>query len=176
MLLCRASGRFWQRPGSRSGRPRVDSTKWPPCSVGMGGDLLASTGETASCGTTTIQVPDAGWCRQRERPGVPTSAARPGAQTFRASGQAPGGLSVPRHSWDAWDRCWLPTEGARGGLGRRLPAAAPVDHARSTREPVYRLLLCRAPPHVPRRSSGVSSTHLRCFWTPYPQNFVFLAT
>jgi hypothetical protein len=45
MLLFRASGRFRQRPGCRSGRPRLDRTKWPPCSVGMGGDLVASTGE-----------------------------------------------------------------------------------------------------------------------------------
>ena len=142
----------------------------------MGADLLVSAGETASCGTTAINVPDAGCGRQRERPDVPNLCGDLRALASRASGQAPGGLSVPRHSWDAWDRSWLPTEGARGGLGRRLPAAAPDDHACSTREPVYRLLLCRAPPHVPRRSSGVSSTHLRCFWTPYPQNFVFLAT
>jgi hypothetical protein len=121
--------------GFRSGRSRVDRTRWPPGSVGMGADLLASPGETASCGTTAINVPDAGWRRQRARPGIPTSAARPGAQTFRASGQAPGGLSVPRHSWDAWDRSWLPTEGARGGIGRRLPAAAPDNHACRTPSP-----------------------------------------
>ena len=80
---------------SQRSRNRVEETNHWPCVVGMGGDLLASTGQTVSCGATTIHVPDAGWGRQRARPDVCPVCGEPGEHTSRASGQAPSGLSAP---------------------------------------------------------------------------------
>jgi hypothetical protein len=97
----------WLSQRSR-GRPRLDRTKWLPCSVGMGADLLASAGETARCGTTTINVPTpAGAANERDL-ASPTSAATcapwrpepPGRH--QAACPCPGTAGTPA-AWDGPD-------------------------------------------------------------------------
>ena len=85
----------------------------------MGADLLASAGETASCGTTAINVPDAGWGRQRERPDVPNlcgAAWRADFQSLRA------GTSACPKALEQLGRLG-PVLAAHGGCARRARAA-----------------------------------------------------
>ena len=149
-----------------------------PRSVGMGGDLLASTGETASCGTTTINVPDAGWCRQRERPGLASPRLRGAA--WRADFQS---LPPGRHQ----AACPCPgtagTPGTGPGCPRRVREAGSGGDCRlqrrmttpaGRRARVYsafsaaRRRMCRAAAQeCPPRISGVSGHRTRkisCFW------------
>jgi len=177
MLICRASGRSWQRPGSRNGRPRVGRAKWLPGSVCMGADLLASAGETASCGTPAINVPDAGCGRQRERPGVPTSAARPGAQTSRgpeppgrhqAACPCPGTAGTPGTGPGCPRRVREAGTGGDCRLQRRMTTPAARASPCTGCFSAARRRMCRAAAQeCPPRISGVSGHRTRkisCFW------------